>query len=271
MATLHGMLDEDYGVDGAERLRDLLKRETDLGRTWGALEETALHVATRRRRLDAVEILLEAGADIEVRNAGHKTCYAHAIRRGFTEIADRLRERGASTDLDDADRLAVAVVDGKYDDARTLLQQQPGLARTGNPEEDRLLADIAGRFETEPVRLLLDAGADLTAPGLDHGTPLHQAAWFGQPENARLLIDAGAPLDLFDATHASSPVGWAVHGSRYSGGAKERESVYVELVRMLLRAGSRLHYPDDPQGDAYRRRLLTDASPAVRDVLRTAR
>ena len=103
---------------------------------------------------------------------------------------------------------------------------------------------------------------------LDDGTPLHQAAWFGQPANARQLIDAGAPLDVFDTVHGSSPLGWAVHGSRESGGSAEREQVYVELVRMLLDAGSSLHYPEHPGGHAYLDRLRSDASPRVADVLR---
>ena len=116
--------------------------------------------------------------------------------------------------------------------------------------------------------MLINAGADLTAPGLDSGTPLHQAAWFGQPANAWLLIDAGAPLDVFDSTHQSSPLGWAVHGSRYSGGTEQRQDVYVELTQMLLDAGSSLHYPNEPDSDAYFARLLKDASPAVRQVLK---
>ena len=117
------------------------------------------------------------------------------------------------------------------------------------------------------MELLISAGADLSAPGLDTGTPLHQAAWFGQPDNARLLIDAGAPLDIFEPTHGSSPIGWAVHGSRYSGGAEERQDAYVALARMLLAAGSSLQYPDETQSDAYTRRLLDDASPQVREIL----
>ena len=145
------------------------------------------------------------------------------------------------------------------------------MARTGNPEEDRLLADMAGRFETEPVRFLIETGADLAAPGLDDGSPLHQAAWFGQPENARLLIEAGAPIDIFDSVHASSPIGWVTHGSRYSGGADEREEVYIELARLLVDAGCQLHYPGEPDDDAYFRRLLADASPGVREVLEASR
>ena len=264
--TIHEFLDFNYGADGDDVLRQMLDDGADLNKQEGPLSETPLHVATRRRRTSAVEILLARGADIDTKTAGGKTAYAHAVRRGFNETAELLRKQGTSTLLNDPDRLAVAISNGHLDDARTILAAHPGAARTGNPEEDRLLADVAGRNESDPVTLLIKAGADLAAPGLDSGTPLHQAAWFGQLDNARLLIDAGAPLDVFDATHESSPIGWAVHGSRYSGGAEERQDYYVMLVRIFLSAGASLHYPADPDGDGYIQRLLKDASPQVREI-----
>lgn len=260
---MHAFLDMEYGPDGDEHLGSLLAAgDVDLEERKGPEAETLLHVATRRRRLSAVRMLLDRGAGIDARTAGGKTAFAHAARRGFHEIADLLEGRGADVSLAVPDRFAAAVLNGGLAEARSLLDSHPGIARTGNPEEDRVLADAAGRPDPEPVRLLVAAGADLSAPGLDDGTALHQAAWFGQPVNARLLIDAGAPLDLFDAVHRSSPLGWAVHGSRYSGGAEERQKVYVELVRMLLEGGSTLRYPGD-QGDAYLRRLREDASSSV--------
>ena len=248
-------------------LRRLLDDGADPNTREGALSETALHVATRRRRAGAVEILLARGADIDAKTTGGKTAYAHAVRRGFADVATPLRKQGADTVLNEPDRFAVAVVEGRLDEARAILEAHPEVARTGNPEEDRLLADVAGLNDSPPVALLISAGANLSARGLDDGTPLHQAAWFGQPDNARLLIDAGAPLDIFDTTHASSPIGWAVHGSRYSGGAEVRQDAHVALVRMLLAAGSGLEYAGETQSDAYSRRLLDDASPQVREVL----
>lgn len=265
--TLHELLDLHYCADGDATLRRMLAEGADPDLRDGPRAETPLHVATRRRRATAVDVLLAHGADIDAATAGEKTAYAHAVRRGFDEVVALLVERGASTELNDADRFAVAVVSGNLDGARAMLAAHPGVARTGNPEEDRLLADVAGRHDREPVAFLIKAGADLNARGLDGGTPLHQAAWFGQPGNARLLIDAGAPLDVFDDAHESSPLHWAVHGSRFSGGAEERQDAYVELVEMLLAAGSSLHYPGDPDGDAFRKRLLEDATPRVRDVL----
>jgi ankyrin repeat protein len=265
--TLHELLDVRYGADGDDVLRRMLDERADPDRRSGPGEETPLHVATRRRRAGAVEILVAYGAHIDAMTAGGKTAYAHAVRRGFDEVAALLAQHGASTALNEADRFAVAVVNGNLDEARTILEACPGVVRTANPEEDRLLADVAGRNGREAVQLLIEAGADLTARGLDSGTPLHQAAWFGQPGNGRLLIDAGAPLDIFDDAHQASPIHWAAHGSRYSGAAEERQDAYVALVEMLLEAGSSLSYPDDPDGDAYRQRLLRDASPRVREVL----
>ncbi|MXX71666.1 MAG: hypothetical protein F4205_04460 [Gemmatimonadetes bacterium] len=265
--TLHELLDFHYGVDGDDVLRRMLAQGADPDVRGGQHAETPLHVATRRRRSTAVAILLDHGADIDARTAGGKTAYAHAIRRGFDEVAALLAGRGASTGLNEADRFAVAIVNGELDEARAILEAHPDVARTGNPEEDRLLADVAGRNDRQAVEFLVDAGADLTAPGLDSGTPLHQAAWFGQPGNGRLLIDAGAPLDVFDDIHEASPIHWAVHGSQCSGAAEERQDAYVQLVEMLLAAGSSLHYPGDPGGDAYVERLFGDASPRVRKVL----
>jgi ankyrin repeat protein len=264
--SLHNLLDYQFGSTGDNKLLEMLAAGNDPDVRTGPHSETALHVAVRRRRLSAVEILLDHGVEIDAKTAGGKTAYAHAVRRTFTEIAELLAARGADTSLNDSDLFALAVVEGRLDDARSMLKSNPGVARTGNPEEDRLLADVAGRNDSETVQLLIDAGADLSATGLDNGTPLHQSAWFGQPENARLLIDAGAPLDHFENDHECSPIGWAVHGSRYSGGADVRQDKYVTLVEMLLAAGSSLCYPNDST-DHYRRKLLDDASPQVREIL----
>ena len=267
--NIHDFLDCNYGIDGDQVLNERLQNGQDPNEWLDG--EAPIHFAAMRRRLKAVEILLDHGADIDAKNKHGKTAYVHAARRGFNEVAQLLAHRGADTSMNDADRLAVAISNLRLDEARQILAEHPQVVKTGNPDEDRLLPDVAGRFETEPVKLLVAAGADLLARGLDTGTALHVAAWFGQPDNARILIDAGAPLDDFEPTHESSPIGWAVHGSRYSGGADERQEYYVELVRMLLAAGSQLHYPGERTSDAYYQRLLNDATPEVKIVLEGAR
>ena len=265
--NLHFYLDFEYGPDGDATLLKHLNNGINPNERFGEFSETLLHVAARRYRTNACKILVQHGAEINAKTKGGKTAYAHCIRRGFDDLARALNSLGAHTDLNDADEFAVAVTHGQLDKAKTMLASNPDLARTGNPEEDRLLADVAGRFPTEPVILLIQAGANLDAPALDDGTPLHQTAWFGQPQNARLLIDAGASLNIFDKVHESAPIGWVSHGSRYSGDAENRQEVYVQLARMLLEAGCDLHYPDEPDSTNYFERIYKDATPAVREVL----
>lgn len=263
--TIHEFLDFGYGLDGDRELVLRLENGAIIDECYQG--ETPLHVAARRRRETAVAILIAHGASLDLENAHGKTAYAHAIRRGFDEVAELLAKSGADTTLSVADRFAVAVVRGRMDEALRILNEYPEAIRTGNPEEDRLLADMAGRDDCGIVRFLVDSGADLTSRGLDSGTPLHQAAWFGQPRNARLLLDAGAPVNDFESTHNSSPLGWAVHGARYSGGAEERQEVYAELVGLLLEAGSSLEYPGDPGGRSYYERLMEDATDTIRPLL----
>jgi ankyrin repeat protein len=255
---IHRFLDWDYGGDDA--LRALLRSGADPNARAGRLDETPLHAAARRRRASASEILLEHGADANAKNGGGKTACVHAMRRGFDDLVAVLGP-WTRIELTDADRLAIALVGGRLDEARAILAANPSAAHTGNPEEDRLLADLAGRPATAPVRLLIEAGADLTARALDGGTALHQAAWFGVPDNARLLIGAGSPIDIAGDDHDSTPLGWAVHGARYSGGAEDEPERYVEIVRMLRAAGAGF------RDDAYRRRLLADAIPAIAALL----
>ncbi len=268
--AIHELLDWRYGPDGDEVLGQMLRDGADVAERRGSAGETPLHVAARRRRCSAIRLLLDHGAPIDAKTSRGKTAFAHAARRGFDDVAELLRSRGADPALATADLFAIAVLNRRFAEARSYLERDPMVARTGNPEEDRLLADAAGRNHSEPVAFLLGAGADLEATGLDSGTPLHQAAWFGQPRNARLLVEAGAPLEVFDATHHSSPLGWAVHGSRYSGGAEERQAAYVELVHLLLDAGSSLSYPDESESDRYLDRLRRDASSEVRQLLPVA-
>src|SRR5258708_31494171 len=86
LMDLHQFLDWEYGGD--EALVALLDGGADLNaRRKG---ETPLHVAARRRRCAAARILLARGADADARDAGRKTAYVHALRRGFGDFVAAL-------------------------------------------------------------------------------------------------------------------------------------------------------------------------------------
>lgn len=100
--------------------------------------------------------------------------------------------------------------------------------------EAHALARAAGDGRTETVRLLLEAGFDPMFPGMDSGTALHVACWFGQLGAVRLLVDK-VPLDHRDANHGSTPLGWACHGAQWCNNPK---GDYPSVVEVLLKAGA---------------------------------
>ena len=121
--TLHEFLDFNYGHDGNAVLRQRLDEGGDANEPAGPFSETPLHVAIRRRRKTAASILLDYGADINAKTVGGKTAYAHAVRRGFTDLVGLLARRGASTELNNADQFAVAIVNRRLGEARRILAE----------------------------------------------------------------------------------------------------------------------------------------------------
>lgn len=264
MPLLHWCLDECFTP---ELLDWLLDHGADPNAAAGPFGESALHVAARRRRGAAVERLIDRGADLEARTAGGMTAWRHALRRGFGDVDELLRARGADTTTTPGDELAAALVAGREDEAREILAAHPELVPGMGPEEARLLPDLAARGAIGGMRLLLDAGIDVDARGLDGGTGLQVAAWFAEPAAARLFLERGADPNAGGDDHDSTPLGWVAHGSRYSGGARGNQAQYAEIAEALLAAGARLAHPANPD-DRYGEWLLVDATEAVAEVLR---
>ncbi len=153
-----------------------------------------------------------------------KTPMLVAAERGSLRVLAALRGRRAVDDL-----VAAAWME---DEAafRRAFHGKPPIAI----EDQAALAAAAKEGRTGTVRLLLEAGFDPLAPGMDSGTSLHVAAWFGWPETVRLLIPH-VPLDTPDAHHGSPPLGWALHGAQ---GCRNAQGDYPSVVEALLEAGA---------------------------------
>ncbi|MEM1012833.1 MAG: ankyrin repeat domain-containing protein [Planctomycetota bacterium] len=101
-----------------------------------------------------------------------------------------------------------------------------------------LLGDAIRRGNNDAVRLMLEFGFDPTLPyrGLDNGTALHVAAWFGRPELVRMLLEDGrCDLEARDGSHGATVLSWACHGAVH---CRRDDPVYVDVVQMLIDAGS---------------------------------
>jgi len=87
------------------------------------------------------------------------------------------------------------------------------------------LHTAAAYDRADVVKILLKAGASVSAKDHDKRTPLHEAAWWGYANIAKVLLEAGASVDA--KTYAGwTPLHYAVaHG-------------YPDVVKILLEAGA---------------------------------
>jgi ankyrin repeat protein len=189
---------------------------------------TALHFGSRHESM--VRLLLERGADPNIRDEGDNACPLHfAAERGDLPIVKLLIAHGAdpigADTTHELDVLGWAVCfenATRVDVARYLLAHGASLTlfpavALGEADAVRMLArsgvDINQRMDRtnhrraalhlavvkrQPAALaaLIDAGADLDAQDAVGLTPLDQAALNGEEQMVRMLVDAGATITL---------------------------------------------------------------------------
>jgi ankyrin repeat protein len=166
-----------------------------------------------------MEMLLAAGADVNVQDDDGGTPLVHALLTGETEAAGILIAAGAQrADLMAYTRRATHLPSS----ARGLLHRALS-ARTGKSGSH--IGDLGW------ARLLLDSGADPDERNDSGQTPLHLAADWQMSEFVSLLIDRGAEVDARDMGR-TTPLLYAASGSD------------PNLVRLLLDHGADVNAHD---------------------------
>jgi len=169
----------------------------------------ALSVATSLCRGQAAETLLQHGADPNGADQHGNPALLLAVRQGCHGLVDRLLEAGADIQARDADGVGVigtAIDSGQLRLTRVLLARGAKPAAGGPSPIISLLAGnqpIGGLLQA-----LLDAGPDaVTAANArdQHGTPALLLATRANNETAvRTLIAAGVQVDATDNSGASA-------------------------------------------------------------------
>ena len=194
-------------------LRLLLTRDPRLGRAeyWYT---PAIHFAVREGHLEAVRLLLDAGADPEWNGLHDGSLMAMARERGHTTIAQVLDDardrRGRVMAGSDSQPIHAAISRQDLAEVRRLLDADPGLVDAGNEHGASPLHRAVGGGGREIAALLLERGANVHAMlsssrGLGSGfwpdlQAIDLAVWDGRhPGDAhmiQLLLDHGATRDL---------------------------------------------------------------------------
>ena len=167
---------------------------------WCCSGGTALHAAVRQDAGRAVQVLLDNAADINVlSNDGYAPLHEAAAK---PELAELLLEHGA---------------DPKIQNSHNHLQPLHMAARHGS---------------SDVCRLLLSAGADVTAASKDGSTPLHEAAEHAQAHIIELLMANGAAC-MAEDKHHRTPLSVALRTS-FASDAPDAANKLVASVTTLL-------------------------------------
>jgi ankyrin repeat protein len=154
-----------------------------------------LSLATRLGCHGLMQHLLQHGADVDARDGKGRTALIDAANRGLTEAVQILLDAGADieakTKLDGTTALMLAAHDNHLDIVQMLLNRNANInARNGNGESALMLASARGWVDV--VRILLQRGADINARDHLENTALRNAEKYGGPAVTQLLRSAGA-------------------------------------------------------------------------------
>ena len=229
----------------------LLESSAKPGKPNPELGTTPLMLAAMQGRKELVGKLLEKKIKIDARDIYRETALFKAVCSDHLEIVDMLLEKGANPDVkvtipdfEEPHRdewgdkpLTVAVWNGSKDMVKLLLETgRVNVNHCCDGESTNIQIAIRDKNETI-IKMLMDAGADLTKITHENRNSLHFLAetrsTLMDDELAKMLIEAGCDVSLVDNNNVT-PLLSAVHYDK------------VTLVKRLVQANA----PLDLSGNA---------------------
>eukprot|EP00744_Colponema_vietnamica_P016788 GILI01023578.1.p1 GENE.GILI01023578.1~~GILI01023578.1.p1 ORF type:complete len:328 (+),score=47.22 GILI01023578.1:55-984(+) len=160
---------------------------------------TPMIIAVQAFRLDVVQLLVSAGADVNA--TADETAYLRtplhvSVASGYTDITKFLIACGA--DVGARDQLGrqpmhCAVYDNPLLSIPILITAGASV-KAKDKQGYTLLHRIAREGDIKTLQLLLDEGCNVNARNNDGDTPFHFANTGRRPGNAKLLMDYGADI-----------------------------------------------------------------------------
>jgi len=241
-------------------LRRLLERDPTLSRDY-----SPLGFAVREGHLEAVRLLLDAGANPDELGFDGDTLIETARDRGFNAVADLLkgasdgRGRIAPAETHTDHPIHLAAESGNLRKVRRLLDVDPRLVNRGDRAGGTPLHRAVVGRATKVVALLLERGADVHAV---HGAGLGSCSGYA-PENLQPIDIAiwGGPRSARPSLRrvAVACVQWLL-AKRHPG--PSRRPYDVQSARLLIAGGAAHDLPTAAAlGDVDRVTAILDADP----------
>jgi len=212
----------------------------DLDWDWGPLQIAPW----TSNNIEMVKLLIARGADVSI--AGPLTALQISISRGRRDIFDLLIQHGADVNVKDYEGftpLYFAIHNNDSDFMNTLIANGADV-NTKYPGGETLLQSAAITGRTDSVKLLLQAGADINAANDRGQTSLHYPLdiknsnykkYKLSKDTLELLLANGADVNLKDRA-GRTPLHLAA------------ESADGDIVKLLLNKGANVNAKDDESG-----------------------
>jgi len=204
----------------AEAVRALIKSGADID-AQSSTGNTALMLAIDRGKIDVAVMLIEAGANLEIKGQKGWTALHNAASggdKGYKEVAEALLKAHASVDaLSETMLTPLHEAAGKswVDLVRLLVDAGANVNARDKFSNTplRMCASNAQSFATldtfkQTVKILLDAGADINSGTTINTTSLHSVVKWGNVEAVRFMLEHGADPNI-RTTKGELPIDFA--------------------------------------------------------------
>ncbi|CAP94665.1 Pc18g04410 [Penicillium rubens Wisconsin 54-1255] len=193
----------------------------------GGWYSNALQAASFNGNKEVVQILLDRGADVNAQGGRYGNALQAASWRGHKEVVRILLDRGSDVKVQGGDygnALHAASVGGHKEVVQILLDRGAKVNAQHGRYGNALQAASVGGY-AEVVQVLLDRGADVNAQGGRYGNALQAASRRGHKEVVRMLLDRGSDVNVQGGDYGN-----ALHAASFNGN--------LEVVRMLVDRGA---------------------------------
>jgi len=180
-------------------------------------DEKGFHAAVQARDMMSINAFFDAGINPNAQNESDgRTPLINAAAHGDLEVVNVLVQRGADVNVKDKKGYTALfhAIEAMYDDVALAIMSQPNLdANTRGLNGSTALIKYVWRDRKDAVEKLLERGADVNAQDADGDTALHGAAENGNLEILNLLLDKGANPNVKNRLGGTALMWAAVFGN----------------------------------------------------------